>query len=51
VIAFIIAAASIAVGGHNGERKGASGQASWSLQPSPIGMGIIWLRKGRTASP
>jgi hypothetical protein len=39
VIAFIIATASIAVGGYSGERKGASGQASWSLQPGPIGRG------------
>lgn len=39
MIAFIVATASIAVGGYNGERKGASGQASWSLQPGPIGGG------------
>lgn len=51
MIAFIVATASIAVGGYNGERKGASGQASWSLQPGPIGVGITWLRKPRTASP
>lgn len=51
MIAFIIATASIAVGRYNGERKGASGQASLSLQPGPIGVRIIWLRKPRTASP
>jgi hypothetical protein len=51
VIAFIVPTASIAVGGYDGERKGASGQASWSLQPGPVGVGITLLRKPRTASP
>jgi hypothetical protein len=51
VIAFIIAAAIIAVGGYNSERKVTSGRAPWSLQPGPIGAGIICLRKRRTASP
>jgi hypothetical protein len=41
VIVFIIATASIAVGGYNGRAIGASGQASWCVQPGLAGAGII----------
>jgi hypothetical protein len=51
VIAFIIAIASIAVAGTTASATGASGQASWSPPARPLGVGIIWLRKRRTASP